>query len=77
MTKHGLKEGPKDHNKPEIAAHKHIVWHESFSVIIQSIVTLSQTGCWIECGDGVKRWLFPTILILSVDYEEQCVLSFF
>ncbi|KAH8991781.1 hypothetical protein EDB86DRAFT_3065116 [Lactarius hatsudake] len=40
-----------------------------------SIVMHSKTGCWLECGDGVERWLFPIVLILSADYKEQCVMS--
>jgi hypothetical protein len=29
-------------------------------------------GCFFKCGDGAVRWLFPIVLILSADYEEQC-----
>ncbi|KAH8984062.1 hypothetical protein EDB86DRAFT_3066194 [Lactarius hatsudake] len=61
--------------KPAYVNFKRTVWHESFFMIVQSITTHSKTGCWIECGDGVRRWLFPIILILSADYEEQCVMS--
>ncbi|KAH9007984.1 hypothetical protein EDB83DRAFT_2509248 [Lactarius deliciosus] len=70
-----VKEDPMERNKPAFVNFKRTVWHESFFVIIQSIVTHSKTGCWLECGDGVKRWLFPMVLILSADYEEQCVMS--
>ncbi|KAH9168214.1 hypothetical protein EDB89DRAFT_2115405 [Lactarius sanguifluus] len=70
-----VKEDPMEQKKPTFVNFKRTVWHESFFVIIQSIVTHSKTGCWLECGDGVKRWLFPIVLILSVGYEEQCVMS--
>ena len=71
-----VKESAKDKNKPEFVTFKRTVWHQSFSEIIQSVATLSKTGCWIQCGDGIKHWLFPTILILSADYEEQYVIPF-
>jgi hypothetical protein len=32
---------------------------------------VSECGFEITCGDGVTRHLFPVILILSADYEEQ------
>ncbi|KAH9161889.1 hypothetical protein EDB89DRAFT_1913610, partial [Lactarius sanguifluus] len=70
-----VKEDPMERKKPTFVNFKRTVWHKSFFVIIQSIVTHSKTGCWLECGDGVKRWLFPIVLILSADYEEQCVMS--
>jgi Plavaka transposase len=71
-----VKDTPKEKNKPEFTTLKRRVWHQSFLVIIRSIAALSKTGCWLECGDGVKRWLFPTVLILSADYEEQYVISY-
>ncbi|KAH9010864.1 hypothetical protein EDB84DRAFT_1570105 [Lactarius hengduanensis] len=68
-------EDPMGHKKPSFVNLKRTIWHESFSMVVQSIVTHSKTGCWLECGDGVERWLFPIVLILSADYEEQCVMS--
>ncbi|KAH9038489.1 hypothetical protein EDB85DRAFT_2287447 [Lactarius pseudohatsudake] len=68
-------EDPMGHKKPSFVNFKRTIWHESFSMIVQLIVTHSKTGCWLECGDGVERWLFPIVLILSADYEEQCVMS--
>ncbi|KAI9436138.1 hypothetical protein BJY52DRAFT_1091423, partial [Lactarius psammicola] len=50
---------------------KRVVWHKSFFVIIWSIISHSKTSCWVECGNGVKQWLFPIVLMLSVDYKEQ------
>ncbi|KAI9442882.1 hypothetical protein BJY52DRAFT_1128463, partial [Lactarius psammicola] len=70
-----IKDDSDDHNKSSFANFKRAVWHELFFVIIWSIISHSKTGCWVECGDGVKRWLFPIVLMLSADYEEQCVMS--
>jgi hypothetical protein len=50
---------------------KNIVWHTAFRRILKSIMAISKTGCWYKCGDGILRHLFPLILILSADYEEQ------
>ncbi|KAG2131054.1 hypothetical protein DEU56DRAFT_757678 [Suillus clintonianus] len=54
---------------------KRVVWHESFSILFITIILLSATGFAHECYDGIQRWLFPLILILSADYEEQCVMA--
>lgn len=50
---------------------KCVVWHSSFLKILKSIATLSKTGFAHKCFDGIIRWLYPLILILSGDYEEQ------
>lgn len=50
---------------------KRVVWHESFCILLSSIKELSKVGCWVECGDGIKRRLYPMVFILSADYEEQ------
>jgi len=39
--------------------------------IVKSIESLAETGHHLVCGDGVERLVFPHILILSADYEEQ------
>ncbi|KAG1858351.1 hypothetical protein C8R48DRAFT_544380, partial [Suillus tomentosus] len=54
---------------------KRVVWHESFSILLVTIMVLSATGFAHECYDGIQRWIFPLILILSADYEEQCVMA--
>jgi hypothetical protein len=61
----------KDRKKPEFINFKRILWHESFFHIIESIVLYTKSGCWLKCGDGYDRCLFPIIMVLSVDYEEQ------
>ncbi|KAI6142404.1 hypothetical protein BKA82DRAFT_3985064 [Pisolithus tinctorius] len=54
---------------------KCIVWHESFSRLLSDIMQHLKTG-YIHMlhHDQVTHWLFPVILILSVDYEEQCMM---
>ncbi|KAG1859330.1 hypothetical protein DFJ58DRAFT_715722 [Suillus subalutaceus] len=54
---------------------KRVVWHESFSILLVTIILLSATGFAHECYDGTQRLLFPLILILSADYEEQEALT--
>jgi hypothetical protein len=54
---------------------KRIVWHESFEKLLDSIGEHSKTGFAVECGDGIERVLYPFVIILSADYEEQYVIS--
>ncbi|KAJ7640190.1 hypothetical protein B0H17DRAFT_1276808 [Mycena rosella] len=35
----------------------------------------SKVGSWTQCGDDLRRWLWPMILILASDYEEACVMA--
>lgn len=58
-------------NNKDFVNFKRVVWHKSFIKLLASIKNYSHIGCWITCGDGVLRWLFPCIFILSADYEEQ------
>ena len=57
--------------KPAYANFKRVVWHNSFHELLASIRTLSKIGYKIKCADGEVRHIFPAILILSADYEEQ------
>ncbi|KAG1838070.1 hypothetical protein F4604DRAFT_1998347 [Suillus subluteus] len=54
---------------------KNAVWHKSFYQLLHSIELHSKTGYWFECGDQIQCRLWPLILILSRDYEEQCVMA--
>ncbi|KAG2117138.1 uncharacterized protein F5147DRAFT_811351, partial [Suillus discolor] len=66
----------KDHaGKPSWVNFKNTVWHEAFLKILSPLASKSSTGQWFECLDSIQRWFFPSILILSADYEEQCVMS--
>ncbi|EPQ50176.1 hypothetical protein GLOTRDRAFT_82536 [Gloeophyllum trabeum ATCC 11539] len=64
-----------DTGKPGFVNFKNAIWHESFRQLLASVEKYSHSGVWIECGDGVTRHLFPAVLILSADYEEQCVMA--
>ena len=50
---------------------KRVVWHESFIKFLEDVTELSRTGYEHTCYDTVCRSLFPVVLILSGDYEEQ------
>ncbi|KAG1841947.1 hypothetical protein F4604DRAFT_1828380 [Suillus subluteus] len=54
---------------------KRVVWHESFVKLLVNLDQYSKTGYSYACYDNILRWLFPVILILSGDYEEQCMMS--
>jgi hypothetical protein len=51
--------------------HKRVVWHEAFYKLLESIEEISKTGIWIDCADEIRRNIFPLVLILSADFEEQ------
>ncbi|KAH7919486.1 hypothetical protein BV22DRAFT_1075186 [Leucogyrophana mollusca] len=70
-----VKEDKAHSGKPAFVNFKNAVWHESFKKILESIAPHSRTGFWFECLDKVVRLFFPLILILSADYEEQCVMT--
>ncbi|KAF8887442.1 hypothetical protein CPB84DRAFT_1816617 [Gymnopilus junonius] len=54
---------------------KRIVCHKSLYEILESIRLHGKVGYMKECGDNILRQLWPIILILSADYEEQCVMT--
>ncbi|KAG2140569.1 hypothetical protein DEU56DRAFT_870910 [Suillus clintonianus] len=54
---------------------KRVVWHDSFLKLLVNLDRYSKTGYSYLCYDKITRWLFPAILILSGDYEEQCMMS--
>jgi len=39
--------------------------------LLEAIKEHSRTGYWVRCSDDIERLLYPFILILSADYEEQ------
>ncbi|KIJ14120.1 hypothetical protein PAXINDRAFT_163495 [Paxillus involutus ATCC 200175] len=53
---------------------KHVVWHEAFVKLLEAVIQYSKSGYSHKCWDEITRWLFPLILILSADYEEQCMM---
>ncbi|KAG1905761.1 uncharacterized protein F5891DRAFT_1125792 [Suillus fuscotomentosus] len=70
-----VNENQKDSGKASFVNFKNVVWHESFLQLIESVIQHSKTGYWFDCGDLIRRLLWPIILILSADYEEQCIMS--
>ncbi|TFK17829.1 hypothetical protein FA15DRAFT_733009 [Coprinopsis marcescibilis] len=69
---------PEDADKSgtrQFADFKRVVWHEGFENILESIVDYSKTGYFFQCGDGIQRGVFPLVMILLADYEEQCVMA--
>ena len=50
---------------------KRVVWHAAFYVLLKLIEEYSRTGYMADCADGVKRLLYPILLILAADFEEQ------
>lgn len=66
-----IEDDAKNKGSPNWVNFKRVIWHASFYKLLESIEHLSKVGYWVECGDGVKRHIFPLILILAADYEEQ------
>ncbi|KAG2156018.1 uncharacterized protein EDB93DRAFT_1239132 [Suillus bovinus] len=54
---------------------KHVVWHEGFFKLLKTIILHAKTGYTHLCYDGIVRWLYVFILLLSADYEEQYVMA--
>ena len=50
---------------------KREVWHQCFIKLLETIAQKSVTGHCEKCGDNINQQLFPVVLILSADYEEQ------
>ena len=71
MTHPKPKEDSRESGKKHFVRLKRKVWHLAVFEIIKSIEALTETGNQIKCGDGVEHNIFPHILILSADYEEQ------
>ena len=66
-----IEEDAAESRKPNYVNFKCVVWHKSFYELLASIRELSKVGYNIQCADGVIRHIFPAILMLSADYEEQ------
>ncbi|KAG1795406.1 uncharacterized protein HD556DRAFT_1431701 [Suillus plorans] len=54
---------------------KRVVWHKAFFKLLETIIIYAKAGYAYTCYDGVMRWLYAFILLLSADYEEQCVMA--
>lgn len=66
-----VEEEAAESGKKNFVIHKNVVWHAAFRELLKTILLYSQTGYWHKCADNILQWLFPLILILSTDYEEQ------
>lgn len=52
---------------------KRVIWHKAFELLLESIREKSFSGVQVKLPDGVELTVYPTVLILSADYEEQYV----
>ena len=50
---------------------KQVIWHDLFYKLLDSIQAYSQVKFHINCVDRTECHLYPVILILSANYEEQ------
>ena len=66
-----LEEEAEESGKRGYANFKRVIWHDSFYELLDSIRVHSKTGFFIMCADGIVHHLYPAILILSANYEEQ------
>ncbi|KAF9784401.1 hypothetical protein BJ322DRAFT_1194914 [Thelephora terrestris] len=70
-----MEEKAQESGKRDYVNFKRVIWHDSFYELMDSIHAVSKTGLYISCADGIVRHLYPVILILSADYEEQCFMA--
>ena len=66
-----LQEKSEDKRTKDWKELKGAVWHECFYQLLSVLKIPAEVGERITCGDGVVRWLFVVILIISADFEEQ------
>ncbi|KAI6010037.1 hypothetical protein BKA83DRAFT_4467647 [Pisolithus microcarpus] len=72
---HIVREDKEHSRKPRFVNFKNAVWHHSFKKLLETIEKESQTGCWVNCWDGIVCCFFLVVLILSANYEEQAVMA--
>ncbi len=63
--------------KTDFVNTKRTVWHTAFLEIVQSIEQYTEIGTSVVCGDKKTRQIFPRVLFISADYEEQYVICDF
>ncbi|CAA7262265.1 unnamed protein product [Cyclocybe aegerita] len=54
---------------------KREIWHEAVALIVALIELYTKLGAAVQCADGVTHQLFPHILMLSADFEEQTMMA--
>ncbi|KAK7030283.1 hypothetical protein VNI00_014300 [Paramarasmius palmivorus] len=69
-----VEEESKNSRKTSFVDFKAVVWHQSAIKMFESIQLYCEVGCVVDCGDGICRLLYPILLALSADYEEQCAM---
>ncbi|KAG1861170.1 hypothetical protein DFJ58DRAFT_715501 [Suillus subalutaceus] len=68
-------EDSKEDGKLSYVNLKWVVWHDGFLKLLETIILYAKTGYAHLCSDGIVRWLYAFILLLSADYKEQCVMA--
>ncbi|KAH9901641.1 hypothetical protein C8Q73DRAFT_636091 [Cubamyces lactineus] len=68
-------EDENEEGKKGFTTYKRIIWHESFWILLETISKYAKTGYKFTCGNNVTRILYPIVLILVADYEEQAMMS--
>ncbi|KAI0644335.1 hypothetical protein C8Q79DRAFT_913714 [Trametes meyenii] len=68
-------EDEEEEGKKGFTTFKRIVWHKAFWILLEDVAKWAKVGYKFHCGDGVWRILFPMILMLVADYEEQAIMS--
>ncbi|KAK0477147.1 hypothetical protein IW261DRAFT_1421348 [Armillaria novae-zelandiae] len=70
-----VKEEPQHTGKSYYTDFKRAVWHKAFKFILSPIKDKSKFGAWVQVAGAAELYLFPTIMILSADYKEQCMMA--
>ncbi|KAG1899569.1 uncharacterized protein F5891DRAFT_1128965 [Suillus fuscotomentosus] len=61
---------------PEDAEEDHKLSYTNLKrVFLEVVILYSKTGFAHKCFDDVEWWLYALILLLSADYEEQCMMA--
>ncbi|KAG7088002.1 hypothetical protein E1B28_012041 [Marasmius oreades] len=69
-----IQEEAKHKKKKAFVDFKTVVWHEAALKMFESLQIYAEVGCVLRCGDQIQRLIFVILLILSADYEEQCIM---
>jgi hypothetical protein len=62
---------PGELNNPNWARTAREIYHKALSIVFEPLVAPSRYGKACSCGDGQPRILFPRVIIISMDLEEQ------
>ncbi|KAI0648452.1 hypothetical protein C8Q79DRAFT_905404 [Trametes meyenii] len=68
-------EDEEEEGKKGFTTFKRVVWHKAFWILLQDLALWAKHGYKFQCGDGITRYLYPIILILVADYEEQAMMA--